>query len=228
MEFNTTFNNITAIWWRSVLLMEETGIPGENHRPVANHWTVVFSGYSDSLLSGSESVQVFIVCLYMYCRWRSSYQNRRVGIPLTALNLTLFCACSKPGPGFPTWYVGVFLCSVSSFMMRGDCSFCWYWWYWWTSLFKLPFHYSLKQSLFLAREISSQSLVQYEVTPFRRVVKLDAIQIPSFGLHNMRNTSSTLVVFSCARAFVCVCDLSLWKHGLFITFQFPVKIMDFQ
>jgi hypothetical protein len=36
MVFNATFNNILAISWRSVLLMEETGIPGEKHLPVAN------------------------------------------------------------------------------------------------------------------------------------------------------------------------------------------------
>jgi len=35
--FNATFNNISAIWWRSVLLVEETGLPGENHRPSAGH-----------------------------------------------------------------------------------------------------------------------------------------------------------------------------------------------
>jgi len=34
---NVTFNNISAISWRSVLLVEETGVPGENHRPVASH-----------------------------------------------------------------------------------------------------------------------------------------------------------------------------------------------
>ena len=32
------FNNISTISWRSILLVEETGIPGENHRPVASHW----------------------------------------------------------------------------------------------------------------------------------------------------------------------------------------------
>jgi hypothetical protein len=37
MVFNLTFNNISFISWRSVLLMEETGVPGENHRPVASH-----------------------------------------------------------------------------------------------------------------------------------------------------------------------------------------------
>jgi len=37
MVFNTTFNNISAISWRLVLLVEETGMPEENHRPVASH-----------------------------------------------------------------------------------------------------------------------------------------------------------------------------------------------
>jgi hypothetical protein len=31
--FNATFNNISAISGRSVLLAEETGGPGENHPP---------------------------------------------------------------------------------------------------------------------------------------------------------------------------------------------------
>ena len=41
MVFEATFNNISVIspiLWRSVLLVEETGVPRENHRPVANHW----------------------------------------------------------------------------------------------------------------------------------------------------------------------------------------------
>ena len=28
---NATFNNISVISWRPVLLVEETGLPGENH-----------------------------------------------------------------------------------------------------------------------------------------------------------------------------------------------------
>ena len=38
MVLNATFNNISVISWRSVLLVEETGECGENHRPVASHW----------------------------------------------------------------------------------------------------------------------------------------------------------------------------------------------
>jgi len=37
MVLNETFNNISVISWRSVSLVEETGIPGENHRPITSH-----------------------------------------------------------------------------------------------------------------------------------------------------------------------------------------------
>jgi hypothetical protein len=36
--FNTTFNNISAVSWRPVLVVEEAGVPGENHRPWASNW----------------------------------------------------------------------------------------------------------------------------------------------------------------------------------------------
>ena len=35
--FNATFNNVSAISWWSVLLVEEIGVPRENHRTAANH-----------------------------------------------------------------------------------------------------------------------------------------------------------------------------------------------
>ena len=31
MVFNATFNNISVISWRSILSVEETEVPGENH-----------------------------------------------------------------------------------------------------------------------------------------------------------------------------------------------------
>jgi hypothetical protein len=36
--FNVTFNNISVISWRSVLLVEETEVPRENHQTVASQW----------------------------------------------------------------------------------------------------------------------------------------------------------------------------------------------
>jgi hypothetical protein len=37
MMFNATFNNVSVISWWSVLLMEETRVPGKTYRPVASH-----------------------------------------------------------------------------------------------------------------------------------------------------------------------------------------------
>ena len=51
--FNATFNNISAIPWRSVLLVEETGVPGENNRPVASHLQIL----SDNVVSSAPRHQ---------------------------------------------------------------------------------------------------------------------------------------------------------------------------
>jgi hypothetical protein len=37
MMFNATFNNISVISWLSVLMVQETGVPGENHGPAASN-----------------------------------------------------------------------------------------------------------------------------------------------------------------------------------------------
>jgi hypothetical protein len=36
LVFDATYNKISVISWRSVLLLEETGVLGEIHRPVAS------------------------------------------------------------------------------------------------------------------------------------------------------------------------------------------------
>jgi hypothetical protein len=38
LVFNTTFSNISAISRRPVLVVEEAGVLGENHRPWASNW----------------------------------------------------------------------------------------------------------------------------------------------------------------------------------------------
>ena len=38
MVFNATLNNISVISWQLVLLVEETGVRGEKHRPATSHW----------------------------------------------------------------------------------------------------------------------------------------------------------------------------------------------
>jgi hypothetical protein len=36
LVFNATLNNISVISWQSILLVEEPGVPGENHPPAAS------------------------------------------------------------------------------------------------------------------------------------------------------------------------------------------------
>ena len=70
-----------------------------------------------------------------------SYQDGRVRIPLESLTPPHFCACPKPGAGFPMLYVMVFfIVCVQWVNMRSDCSFCWNYWNCWRSVVKISFH----------------------------------------------------------------------------------------
>jgi hypothetical protein len=48
---NATFSNISAISWRPVLVMEEAGVPGEDHRP----WASLFKIKSNQILNRQPS-----------------------------------------------------------------------------------------------------------------------------------------------------------------------------
>jgi len=65
MVFNATFSNISVISWRWVLLVEETGVCGENHLPVASHWQTLSHNVVSStpLLSG---IRIHNVSGYRY------------------------------------------------------------------------------------------------------------------------------------------------------------------
>ena len=56
---NQTNNNISVISWRSVLLLEETGVPGENHRPVSSHWQTYKSVYNKLTNKSNETSHIF-------------------------------------------------------------------------------------------------------------------------------------------------------------------------
>jgi hypothetical protein len=38
LVLNATFSIISAISWRTVLVVEKAGVPEENHRPWASNW----------------------------------------------------------------------------------------------------------------------------------------------------------------------------------------------
>jgi len=53
MVFNATFNNISVISWRSVLLEEEIGVPGDNHWPAVSHWKTL--SHTGNVVSSTPS-----------------------------------------------------------------------------------------------------------------------------------------------------------------------------
>jgi len=76
MVFKATFNNISVISWRSVLLVEETGVPEENHRPVACHWqffiTTCCIEYASSW-PGFELTTLVVIDTDYTSRYKSNY-----------------------------------------------------------------------------------------------------------------------------------------------------------
>ena len=49
MVFNAIFNNISTMSWRSVLLVEETEVSGENYRPAASQWQTLLHNVVSSM-----------------------------------------------------------------------------------------------------------------------------------------------------------------------------------
>ena len=68
LVFNATFSNISAIAWRSVLIVEEAGVRGENNRP----WTSNFitsncessAPYFCNLQNRARTYAVLVIGLY--------------------------------------------------------------------------------------------------------------------------------------------------------------------
>jgi hypothetical protein len=61
MVFNATFNNISAISGSGVLLVGETEVPGENHRPATNHWQTWSYNVVHFSLAGFEFTSLVVI-----------------------------------------------------------------------------------------------------------------------------------------------------------------------
>ena len=55
MVLNSTFNNISVIWW-SVLLVEVTGVSEINHQPAASHWQTLSKNVVSSTVLPMNSI----------------------------------------------------------------------------------------------------------------------------------------------------------------------------
>jgi hypothetical protein len=73
--FNADFNNISVISWRSVLLMEETRVTGENHRSVASHWQTLSHNAVSSTPRrvGFELINLVVIGTDCTCSCKSNF-----------------------------------------------------------------------------------------------------------------------------------------------------------
>jgi transcriptional regulator of aromatic amino acid metabolism len=62
--FNATFNNISVISWQSVLLVEDTGVPGENHWPAASHWQLTSTPCYEQDANSQKNIASSILVLH--------------------------------------------------------------------------------------------------------------------------------------------------------------------
>jgi hypothetical protein len=75
--FNVTFNNISGISWRSVLLVEETGVPGENHRHVASHWQNISHNVVSSKPRHQRDLNSQIYFSHLSLGWRKPEESEK-------------------------------------------------------------------------------------------------------------------------------------------------------
>jgi hypothetical protein len=98
----------------------------------------------------------FIINLYLYCRWRTNYQEEQGWDPMNQFKTVTFLCLSRTR----TWisnviYRGLFY--FQWFVMRDDWSFYWYWRNCWPSLFKLSLHKLLTDDV----DIRSMPILNY-------------------------------------------------------------------
>jgi hypothetical protein len=84
MVFNATFNNNSVIWWRSVLLVEETGVPGEIQQLVTNGLNNTINSKENTCrgCSGRDRMIVWLTtkcAISVYHHWSCEFESA-VGI----------------------------------------------------------------------------------------------------------------------------------------------------
>jgi hypothetical protein len=107
MVLNAIFNNISIISWWSVLLEEETGVPGENHRPAESHWQT--SSHNVGLYTATKT----LAFASYFCKMRIKksvliarrrvYIIRKIFVPLPIIFFNL-----SSDSDYPVFYVSLF------------------------------------------------------------------------------------------------------------------------
>jgi hypothetical protein len=75
MVLNATFNNISFISWQSVLLVEETGVHGENHQLASSFWQTLSRNVVSSTPHLSRVQTLVMIGADCMCSYKSNYHT---------------------------------------------------------------------------------------------------------------------------------------------------------
>ena len=77
MVFNANFNNISVILWQSFVLVQNTRVPGENHRSATGHWQTLSHNEYTSPEWDSNSQRLWGLVIGTDCigRYKSNYHT---------------------------------------------------------------------------------------------------------------------------------------------------------
>ena len=75
MVFSATFNNTSVISRMSVLLLAETRVRGENHRPATSHWQLYYITlhWLDLAWVGFKFPTIVMICIACIGSYKSNY-----------------------------------------------------------------------------------------------------------------------------------------------------------
>jgi hypothetical protein len=93
MVFNATFNNISVISWRSVLLVHDTGVLRENHRPALNHRQAL----SHNVVSSAPRLLMILMTSFtidLVCTSLCLSNNNGIKVPDTFLEFRSLMDCN--------------------------------------------------------------------------------------------------------------------------------------
>jgi hypothetical protein len=91
--FNATFSNISATSWRPVLVVEEAGVPGENHRPWASNCGKLLITNINYALTWARPNLFLSICMPVAQMLQHVMFVYLANIAVLCYSLTMICCC---------------------------------------------------------------------------------------------------------------------------------------